>query len=283
MEPKLPSRIDRAAFDRVLQRAAELQAASKDIGDGLSEDEVMALGAEVGIPAQHLRQALIEQRIQPAALAPSLLDRWIGSAEVASDRVVQGTQESIGGAITRWLNQQENFVVQRSASGRLTFEPMDALAGTMRRVGALFDASRPKPYLGRVELVAASITPLETGYCHVSLIATLTRRRRVNVGGALALTGIAAVGGGVMVVAAAPIFLFALLSPVLGASWVVAHAYQSVMSRVTVGLERLLDDLERNPVLSAPQPRSLTSGGIARGVGQVVRGITQEVRKALDE
>ncbi len=51
MDEKVPSRLDRATFDRVLQRAAELQAASRDIGEGLSEEEILALGTEVGIPA----------------------------------------------------------------------------------------------------------------------------------------------------------------------------------------------------------------------------------------
>ncbi|MEI2719637.1 MAG: hypothetical protein V9E87_05790 [Gemmatimonadales bacterium] len=49
MANNLPGRIDRATFDRVLQRAAELQAASHDIGEGLTEEEVVALGNEVGI------------------------------------------------------------------------------------------------------------------------------------------------------------------------------------------------------------------------------------------
>jgi len=55
VEPKLPARIDRTTFERLLQRAAELQAAASDIGEGVSEEELLALGKEVGIPEQHLR------------------------------------------------------------------------------------------------------------------------------------------------------------------------------------------------------------------------------------
>jgi len=51
MNSRIPARIDRATFERVLQRAAEIQAASRDIGEGMSEEELLALGVEVGIPA----------------------------------------------------------------------------------------------------------------------------------------------------------------------------------------------------------------------------------------
>ena len=50
MTENSPVRIDRAALERIIQRAAELQTAERDIGDNLTSDEVMALGAEVGIP-----------------------------------------------------------------------------------------------------------------------------------------------------------------------------------------------------------------------------------------
>ena len=43
-----PGRLDRATFDRVLKRAAELQGASKDIGEGLSEEEILALAPRSG-------------------------------------------------------------------------------------------------------------------------------------------------------------------------------------------------------------------------------------------
>ena len=43
--------ITREALDRIIQRAAELQTGERDIGDGLTEAEVVKLGGEVGIPA----------------------------------------------------------------------------------------------------------------------------------------------------------------------------------------------------------------------------------------
>ena len=39
-----PARIDRAALERIIQRAAELQTSEREIGDSLTPDEVLALG-----------------------------------------------------------------------------------------------------------------------------------------------------------------------------------------------------------------------------------------------
>ena len=52
--------ISREALERIIQRAAELQAGERDIGDGLTKDEVLALGKDVGIPNRYLQQALLE-------------------------------------------------------------------------------------------------------------------------------------------------------------------------------------------------------------------------------
>ena len=45
-----PGQIDRAALERIIQRAAELQTAEREISDTLTSDELLALGREVGIP-----------------------------------------------------------------------------------------------------------------------------------------------------------------------------------------------------------------------------------------
>ena len=83
MNDRLPARIDRDAFDRVLKRAAELQAHGRDIGEGLSEEQVLALGKEVGIPEAQLRQALLEERTHvslPEQHGP--LDRFVAPSSV---------------------------------------------------------------------------------------------------------------------------------------------------------------------------------------------------------
>ncbi len=281
---RLPARIDRDTFDRVLQRAAEIHATSRDIGEGLTEEEILALGTEVGIPVHALRQALLEERTRAVVAAPeTVVDRWVGVAELSAERVVQGSQEAILSALARWLEQHELLVVQRATIGRTTFEPMHALAGAMRRVSAAFRGGQNKPYLGRAELVAAVVTPLEAGFCHVSLAATLRSTRTSYVGGASALATVGLVGaGGVVLVGSA--LLVPLIPAIggLGAAWFTARAYRPVAHRAQLGLERALDALERDPALPAPRPGA-PPGRIARGVGEVMREIGTEVRKALEK
>ncbi len=280
----LPGRLDRATFDRVLQRAAELQASSKDIGEGLSEEELLALGAEVGIPAQHLQQALIEERTRATLPEPSgLLDHWVGPANLIAQRVVQGTTESVSTSLTQWMQKQEHLVVQRSSGARISWEPMDGFARGMRRLGAAFDPNRAKPYLDKVELVTAVITPLEAGFCHVTLAASLRRARAALVGGGVALPCTGAVVGGVLVLLGAPLLIGLVPFASMGVGgWFAARSFRGHAQRAQLGLERALDELEQRPALPSARtgmpPRSVT-----RGVGQVVRDITQEVRKALEE
>jgi hypothetical protein len=275
----LPSRIDRATFDRILQRAAELQASSKDIGEGLSEEEILALGTEVGIPASHLQQALLEERTRVALPAANgLLDRWVGPADFVAQRVVQGTPETIGAALTKWLERQEHLVVQRGTLTRITYEPMEGFASAMRSLSRAFDAKRGKPFLDKADPVTAVITPLEAGFCHVTLAASLRKTRSAHVMGGSA---IAVVGGGMglPVLAFYPNVLIAVgvaaVASALGL--VVARTFRPRAGRVQTGLERALDELERRPALppgQQPQPVRM---------GQMIQGIANEVRKALED
>lgn len=282
MDPKLPARIDRATFDRVLQRAAELQAASKDIGEGLSEEEILALGAEVGIPPQHLQQALIEERTRISLPeANGLLDRWIGPADFVAQRVVQGTPESIGAALTKWMERQEHLVVQRATTGRITFEQMEGFARGMRRLGAAFDPSRAKSYLDKVELVTAVITPLEAGFCHLALGASLRKSRASLVGGGTALPVVGGVVGATLVLIGAPLLIGIVpLVPMTVGGWFVARSFRGRAQRAQLGLERALDELERRPAL--PKERTAIPPP-PPGVGRVLRDIAQEVRRSLGE
>lgn len=284
MEPKFPARIDRATFDRLLQRAAELQAASSDIGDGVSEDEVLALGREVGIPEAHLRQALLEERTRAVPAAPNgPMDEWFGRADLTSERVVQGTEESIALALARYLESREHFIVQRATVGRTTFEPMSSFAGAMRRMRSMF-AGGGKPYLERAELITAVITPLEAGFCHLTVAATLRKTRSAYVAGGTTLSVGGVLAGVLMVVLGAP--EVAALIPVLpgtGAGWLVARAFRPIALRAQLGLERLLDELERRPSLPPGARPDVPPSRIAREVGQVVRDITTEVRKAFED
>jgi len=83
--------IGREALDRILKRAAELQAGEQDVGDGLTRAELLKLGDDVGIPAQYLRQALLEEQTRAAPEpAGGLWGAIAGPARVSAYRVVPG-------------------------------------------------------------------------------------------------------------------------------------------------------------------------------------------------
>ncbi len=55
--------LDRAALERVLARAAELQSQeSADTGGALTDDQILDLGKEVGLTPDAMRQAIAEER-----------------------------------------------------------------------------------------------------------------------------------------------------------------------------------------------------------------------------
>jgi len=287
MSSPLPARIDRATFERVLRRAAELQAGAHDIGEGMSEAEIIALGADVGIPDQYLQQALLEERTHGDVAAPDgMLDRLFGRADLAAERVVQGTEEAIGNAITLWLEKREHMIVQRATLGRITYEPMDSFARGVRQIGAIFGGARSRPYLEKVELVTAIITPLESGFCHVRLGASLQKSRNGHLVGVGVLGFLGAAGGALLVVSGGPPVgaLLPILPAVLGSSLVARH-FAPLAKRAQLGLERILDELERRPPLAGEQATlAPPRGQNARlDVGKAVRDLTQEVRKALEK
>ena len=47
-----PARIDRTALERIIRRAAELQTAEREVGDTLTSEELIAVGAEVAIAGE---------------------------------------------------------------------------------------------------------------------------------------------------------------------------------------------------------------------------------------
>jgi len=185
-----PARIDRAALERIIQRAAELQTSERDIGESLTPDEVLALGKEVGIPGRYLQQALLEERTRLVSASPGgVLDRAVGPGEIAAQRVVRGEAEAIEHALVGWLEERELFCVQRQQPGRITWEPIGGIQATIRRATAAAGGSKQPMMLARAETVAATVLDLEPGFMHVALTATARKARTESVAGSAALAG----------------------------------------------------------------------------------------------
>src|SRR5947207_7262797 len=187
--------IRREALERIIQRAAELQAGERDIGEGLTEADLLSLGNDVGIPARYLRQALLEERTRPPVEARGGLPGWlVGPARLSAQRVVAGEPVGVARALGAWMEQEELLQVKRRYADRTSWEPkVGAFASIQRALGA----GGKSFALARASEIAAQVTQLETGLCHVRLSADVRRQRRQRLWSAAGLVVFGAALGGV--------------------------------------------------------------------------------------
>ncbi|HET7425409.1 MAG TPA: hypothetical protein VFJ50_00105 [Gemmatimonadales bacterium] len=269
-----PARIDRAALERIIHRAAELQTADRDIGEELTSDQVLALGREVGIPGRYLQQALLEERTRIAVARPAnAWERVAGASQVTAQRAVPGTAEAIEAALVEWMEEKELFCVQRRQPGRITWEPLGGMAAAVRRSTAAFRRGSSAMMLARADTVSASILPLESGWCHVALSAETRQARAQYVGGGAAVAGAGAIGAGLMVALGALLPVALIPVPLtLGIGYGVARQYRSALARIGLGLERALDQLEQGGAVDRLLPRR---------TGGLLGMLADEIRRSL--
>ena len=242
-----PVRIDRAALDRIIQRAAELQTSEREFGDSLTSDEVMALGREVGIPGRYLQQALLEEQTRIVSAGPAgVVERLTGPSSVAAQRVVRAEREAIEPALIRFLEQHELFCVQRQQPGRIAWEPIGGIQAAIRRATAAAAGSKRPMMLARADTLSATIVALEPGYSHVSLTAIARKARTEAIGGGAAFATAGVAGTGILVALGAFLPVALIPAPVaLGLGYLMLRRYGPVVARIHLGLERALDHLEQ--------------------------------------
>ena len=244
-----PARFDRAALERIIQRAAELQTSERDIGENLTPDDVLALGKEVGIPSRYLQQALLEERTRLAGVSPSgVLERAVGPAAIVAQRVVRGEVEAVEQALIRWMEERELLCIQRHQPGRITWEPIGGFHAAFRRSTGAFSGRRGPIMLAKADEVSATVLALETGFIHVALNATARKVRTESVAGSAALVGGGVVTSGLLLAMGA--FALPALIPLpigLGLGYATLKRYGPVATRIQLGLERALDNLEQGP------------------------------------
>jgi len=239
-----PPMLHRAALERVLHRAAELQAASTEVPETLSEEELVALGAEVGIGANALRQALVEERMR--VVLPEergLLASLTGPATFVATRVVGGTAGAVMARLQEELAREENLKERRRFPDRVVLGPRGGFAGAIRELTRLDGRGFP---LARADEVSATVVPADAQRAHVRIEALLHGRR---VGAAQAASiglvsgaGITAVGAALS--AALP-FAVAAGALIAGfAVWSSRRNYLRDARLAQLAIEQALDRLE---------------------------------------
>jgi hypothetical protein len=270
-----PARIDRAALERILQRATELQAGEHELGDNITPEELLTLGRDVGIPARYLQQAMLEERSRVDVRTPSgVLNRIVGPSIVSTQRVVQGDVERVQLSLMTYMEEQELLCIQRRQPGRVSWEPLGGFQAAIRRSTSAVGGGKRPYMLAKAQSVQATFAALEAGYVHVTLAADLKGTRGGFIGGGAGL-GSAGIAGAAILLTLGAFPAIAIAPVVLGTAlgFGVLRQYQPRAERTLLGLERALDHLEQGGVKARhelpPRQPSLTNL------------ISDEIRKAL--
>lgn len=259
----LAPRLDRGALERVLARAAELQAATGDTPEEFTEEQLLELGREVGLSPQHLRQAMAEERTR--SIVPDdehgIAAALFGPGRARAARLVPGKPADVLASIDAWMQERELLVVKRHMGERITWERRrDVFVGIKRalRVGGHDYA------LSQADEVSATVLAVDDTRVHVGLDADFLPHRRRAVGQVAGTTVLgAAVGGALAVmgvfaaVAAAPVVLLPTAAIVAERGW-----RRHMVARSQLALEQILDRLEREE-MPRRRPDSLLGAVIA--------------------
>ena len=276
----VPRKITREQLERIIQRAAELQAGEMDTGEGMTEQELLKLGSDVGIPGRYLRQALYEENAGGAALERDFVGRWVGPKMVLAHRVVPGDRAALEQAMAAFMTEEEAMTPKRRLPDRTVWERQKGLLAEMKRGISL----EGKAYhLARALDVSVQLTALEDGYCHAELAADIGNQRDQSLLGVSLLVATGFLGAGALVLMPG----LAVLAPVwlvggLVFAGVAARAYRRKAERMQVALEQVLDRLERGELRGRPQlggPRASAFARIANEIKRSVEDVAQTLRQ----
>jgi len=263
--------ISREALERVIHRAAELQTKARDIGDQLTEREVLELGKEVGIPTHYMQQALLEERTREVtAQDRGLLVSLAGPKRLSAERTVRGVATDVEQALNYWMTEEELLAVKRRYPQGTSWEARKDFLASMRRG---FGVGGRKYALARAKDILGQVQGLEDGWCHVTLIADLSNTRKERVAGGVAFLtsgGTLTTIGVVLGVATAVAVIPAVVG--IAGGFAIARSNRTQIERVHVAMEQVLDRLERSEITV---PKSLPK----KQPEELVKRLTAEIKE----
>jgi hypothetical protein len=237
--------LSRAALERVLARAAQLQGTTSEGDDAgaMSEAQVVELGKEVGLSPDVLRQALAEERSR--TLVPEeagLLASLAGPAAVSAARTVPGAAPAVLAALDAWMQRSEGLEVKRRFADQLVWEARRDFFSAFRR--ALSTGSGLE--LAAAESVTAIVSDVAPGQSHARIVADFQAARRQRGTSALMFSVFfgALVGGSLLAVNIQPLLAAAVGAVPFTALLVARNRYRHLVARAQLALEQALDRLE---------------------------------------
>lgn len=262
------AQLPRAALERVLARAAELQTQTSDSPEAISEARLLEIGREVGIDPDHLRLAIAEERGRTPMLhdEPGRIALALGDAHAGAQRAVSGDPDTVLAALDRWMQREEQFAVKRRFGTRMSWEPRrNAFAQFSRGLNGR------NAELARAEEVSAVVTAVDSSRSLVRLDADLRRHRKSQSDGTVVLGVVNAIlavswlsplafltvvsGPGVSPVPFAVMAVGGLAAQagVSALIWKgIRNGFRRAVARTQLRLEQLLDALEHGDSGSPP-------------------------------
>jgi hypothetical protein len=239
--------ITRAALDRVLARAAQLQGASGEGDDAgtMTEAQIIELGKEVGLSSAAVRQAIAEERSRTILPEETGIVAKLSGASVASAaRTVPGSAAAVLGALDGWMQRNEGLEIKRRFADQLVWEARRDFFSTFRRALTVSGSGLELASADDVTAIVADVAP---GQAHARIVANFrsTRNQKLTKGFVVGLLLSLIVGAPLAAIdinpmlALVPAALVALAS--LFVSW---RSYLHLVSRAQVAIEQALDRLE---------------------------------------
>lgn len=267
-EPSTPPQgqgraIARRDFEAIIRRAAELTLAESDAGDELTEDEVLRIAGELGLPAHHVRQALYER---PTLQTPERWhERWFGPAVLSAARTVGTRPDALRTRLEEYLATSEFLQVVRRRPNELAFTPAE---DAISKVARAFSRPSSRFGLAHSQRVVVGLNPLPDARTHVRVETEFSAVRDqaaqsgvvlgtmlgVLAGGGLAAIAIVTTGGPAEPVLAVGGAVAGLGTGLALAIKAEARKFRDRLARARAELEHLLDRVEAGQSLEPPPP-----------------------------
>lgn len=239
--------LTRAALERVLARAAQLQGSTGESDDAgaMTEAQIVDLGKEVGLSTEAVRQALAEERSRTIVPEESgLLASLAGPSAITAARTVPGSAPAVLAALDAWMQRNEGLEVKRRFADQLVWEARRDFFSTFRRALTVSGSGLELAAADNVSAIVADVAP---GQSHARIVADFrsTRRERTMTGVALTLLFAILITGPLLAIGI-PVLLAALLGtavPAIGLL-VTRSRYAHVVARAQIAMEQALDRLE---------------------------------------
>jgi hypothetical protein len=215
---------------------------------------------------------MLEEQTRPAGEeAPTGTWAWLaGPRSVSAHRVVPGDRATVERALGRWMLEEELLQPKRQYADRTSWE---AKAGAFASIQRAISGRRRYSLAAAAE-ITSQIVQLEPGFCLVRLDADVShlRRTRITGGTVMAVFGWGLTGATALIAPPLALAQILMLAPGVGLTLggaMVARTHRSVNERIHIGLEQVLDRLERGETRGLPSQTGLPFARIAEEVRKV--------------